>query len=114
MSMRRANLPSTVSSLLIAVFLVTACAAPGAPSPSPTCTEAFATAVAVGTGDEGVAFNALRPVFAACATVEEWTTEWTRHNGLGFVGTPAEVLGQLCQQAEVKDSRLCVAARSTP
>ena len=76
--------------------------------------EAFATAVAVGTGDEGVAFNALRPVFVACATVEEWTTEWTRHNGLGYIGTPAEVLAGMCELAEVKDARLCIAARSAP
>lgn len=108
MSFRRGAAPS----ILVAAFLLAACAA--TPSAPVSCATAFATAVGIGTGDEGVAFYALRPVFAACATADEWTTEWTRHHGLGYVGTPAEVLGQMCQVPELKDSRLCIAARPTP
>ena len=113
MSVRR-RVTHSIRTLLVAAVLVTSCAAPGAPAPSASCTEAFATAVGTRTGDEGVPFHALRPVFTACATVAEWSTEWTRHHGLGYLGTPTEILGRMCEEPLVKDERLCVAARSTP
>ncbi len=102
---------ATVRSLVVVALFMAACAAPAAPSPSPSCAQAFGTAVGTGTGDEGVAFNALRPVFKACTTVDEWTTEWTRRNGLGYIGAATEVLGQMCQLPDVRDERLCIAAR---
>ncbi len=103
---------ATMRRLLMVVALsAAACGEPEAPSPGSTCAEAFATAVGVGTGDEGVAWFALRPVFRACTTVAEWTAGFDRYHGLGYLGSATEVLEGLCQEPEVAVEPLCVATQ---
>jgi len=94
---------------ILAAVLVAACGTAVTPSPESACTRTFEYAASIDDMSDSV--SDFYPVIRACTTLAEWTAEFDRLDGAGFLGSATEVLGNLCQASEVADEPLCVSVR---